>query len=62
MPEKMTVAKYLTHPVYGCGTSSEVIRFSQNDKPGFDTLKQWAREEMALKGIEVEEIAPKPIQ
>jgi hypothetical protein len=59
MAEKMTVAKYLTHPVYGCGTSTDVIRFSQVDKEGFDTLKQWARQEMANRGIEVEEIVKK---
>ena len=59
MPEKMTVAKFLTHPVYGCGTSSEVIRLSQQDKPCFDTLKQWAREEMAVRGIEIEELTVK---
>jgi hypothetical protein len=56
MSEKMTVAKFLTHPVYGCGSSSDVIRYSQTDKVGFDTLKTWAREEMKNRGIEVEEI------
>jgi hypothetical protein len=59
MPEtvevkKMTVAKFLV--TSGCGTSSEVIKYSQTDKPGFDTLKKWAREQMALMGIEVEEV------
>jgi 2-keto-3-deoxy-6-phosphogluconate aldolase len=56
MSEKMTVAKFLTHPVYGCGTSSEVIKFSQTNKAEFDSLKQMAREEMKNRGIEVEEI------
>jgi len=55
MPEKMSVTKFLTHPVYGCGTAGEIIKFSQTDKPGFDTLKKWAREEMAARGIEVDE-------
>ena len=56
MSEKMTVAKFLTHPIYGCGSSSDVIRFSQTDKVGFDKLKEYAREEMKNRGIEVEEI------
>jgi hypothetical protein len=57
--EKMTVTKFLAHPVYGCGTGKEVIQLSQTDKPALDTLKKWAREEMAVLGIEVEEILPK---
>lgn len=59
MPEKMTIAKYLTHPVYGCGTGREIIQFSQTDKEGFSTLKEWAKAEMALRGIEVEELIVK---
>jgi hypothetical protein len=55
MPERMGIAKYLTHPVYGCATSGELIAFSRQDVEGFKTLKLWAKEEMALKGIEVEE-------
>jgi len=59
MSERMSVTKFLTHPNYGCGTAGEIIKFSQTDKPGFDTLKQWAKEEMKARGIEVEETLPK---
>jgi hypothetical protein len=52
----MTITKFLTSPEFGCATSGELIRFSQEDKAGFETLKQYAREEMRNRKIEIEEL------
>lgn len=51
----MTPLKFIIDPIYGCATSGEVMAYAKNDKAGFETLKQWAREEMANRGMAVEE-------
>lgn len=51
---KMTVTKFLTSPEYGCGTSAEIIKFSREDREGFAQLKEWAKEEMKNRNIEID--------
>jgi hypothetical protein len=51
----MTPLKYLTDPVMGCCTTSELIAMSKADKQSMETLKTWAIEEMKSKGIEITE-------
>jgi hypothetical protein len=51
---KMTVTKFLTSPEYGCATSAELIAFSRTDNAGFQTLKQWGKDEMQNRGIEID--------
>lgn len=49
----MTVLQYLTNKETGCCTTSELMELSRSDKPSVETLKKWAREECAHKGIEL---------
>lgn len=51
----MTILQYLTSPQYGCCKTNELIELSKADKQALDTLKQYARDEMAARGIEVTE-------
>lgn len=51
----MSPLKYLTDPINGCCSTSELIQLSRADKQSMETLKQWAIEEMKNKGIEVSE-------
>ena len=48
----MTPTQYLRES--GVGTSSEIIAMARQDKAGFETLKQWAIEEAAAKGVTLE--------
>jgi hypothetical protein len=48
----MTPTQYLKES--GVGTSAEIIKMAREDKAGFETLKQWAIEEAAAKGITLE--------
>jgi len=48
----MTTLQFITSPTLGCCNTSELMKFSKEDKAGFDKLKEWAREEMAKRGIE----------
>jgi len=52
---KMTVTKFLTCPEYGCAKPQELIAFSRENPGGLAKLKEYAKEEMAARGIEVEE-------
>lgn len=51
----MTPMKYLTDPQTGCCTTGELIALSKANKSDMETLKRWAIEEMANKGIELTE-------
>jgi len=50
----MTIVQYLTKSEAACCTSSELVRFSQSDKKGFEQLKEMAREEMTNRGIAID--------
>jgi hypothetical protein len=52
---KMTVTKFLTCPEYGCATAGELITFSRENPGGLAKLKEYAKQEMLARGIEVEE-------
>jgi hypothetical protein len=52
---KMTVTKFLTCPEYGCATAGELITFSRENPGGLAKLKEYAKQEMLVRGIEVEE-------
>lgn len=49
----MTVVQYLKET--GVATSAEIMGYAKADKAGFETLKQWAREQAANLGITLEE-------
>lgn len=46
----MTTLQYLTQT---CCSTKELMELAKQDKTAVDTLKAWAREEMATKGIEL---------
>lgn len=56
---KMTVTKFLTCPEYGCAKPQELIAFSRENPGQLAVLKEYAVEEMKVRGIEVEESTPK---
>jgi len=49
----MTALKYLVESKIG--SNSEIIALKRDHPKDFDTLVQWAREEMAHNGIEITE-------
>ena len=49
----MTALKYLIESKVG--TSSEIIAFKLQDPKGFETLREWAKNEMLHNGIEITE-------
>lgn len=49
----MTVIAYIKES--GACTTAELMAFAREDKSGFETLKRWAREEMANKGVVIDE-------
>ena len=51
----MTPIQFLTSKEHGCCTTGELLQMSKVDKPGVDTLKEWAKAEMKNKGIELTE-------
>jgi hypothetical protein len=54
---EMTTLQYITSPVYGCSTTSELMNLSREDKANntknVEVLKEWARQEMQNKGITI---------
>lgn len=51
----MTVLKYITSVDNGCCTVAELLGLGRVDKAAVDKLKEYAREEMKNKGIEITE-------
>lgn len=49
----MTALKYLVESKVG--SNSEIITLKREHPADYDTLIQWAKEEMAHNGIEIEE-------
>jgi hypothetical protein len=54
---ELTTLQYLTHATMGCCTTSELMALSREDREkgtkNVDKLKEWAREEMTIKGIAI---------
>lgn len=48
----MTVVQYLQQNGIG---AAEMMALAKEDKEGFSKLKNWAREEMTLLGVEITE-------
>jgi len=53
MPESLSTLQYITHPTYGCCTTSELMKLSKDDKEAMMKLKEYATEEMKLRGIDI---------
>jgi hypothetical protein len=49
----MTLLQYLLST--GVATSAELIALSKVDRPGYDTIRRWAKEQAAHNGIAIEE-------
>ena len=49
----MTPLQFITSKEFGCCTTSELMAYAKDNKPGFETLKAWAVAEMNNRGIEV---------
>jgi hypothetical protein len=49
----MSVLQYITSPVHGCCTTSELMALSKANKKDMEDLKEYARAEMKNKGIEI---------
>jgi len=56
--ETMTVVAFLTSPMFGCGTTKELLALSKMYKDDVETLKVWAKEEMANRGIQIQAVKP----
>lgn len=53
MPEPMTALQYITSPIYGCCTTSELMQLSKNDKEAMMKLKEYAAQEMKNRSIDI---------
>lgn len=49
----MTPLQFITSKEFGCCTTSELMAYAKDNKAGFETLKQWAIEEMGHREIPV---------
>ena len=51
----MTLLQFITGKEFGCCTTAELMAYSKVDKEGYTKLKEYARDEMKNRGIEVTE-------